>query len=117
MVDFTKMATLYMEPDEKDVSKYAYMDNFGRIFLYAGEVNSNRIVTSFDPNRITREVLSLDKFTATGELRLDVNYNGRVEWPGYNVDATSGKAEYLDWSIMVKNRSKYSIVPERELKW
>lgn len=116
-VDFTKVGTIYMEPDENDVSKYVYMDSYGRLFLYAGEVNSNRMVTSFDPNRITREVLSLEKLDATGELRLDVNYNGKVEWPGYNVDATTGKAEFQDWSIMLKNRSKYTIVPEREVKW
>lgn len=116
VIDFTKMGTFYLEPGESDVSKYAGMDNKGRMLLYGGEVNANRLVTSFDPNRITREVLSLTKLDGVGNLLLDVNYNGKVEWPGYNTDV-SGSAEFLDWSIMYKNRSKYSIVPDRKISW
>ncbi len=114
-IDFTKASHLYMEPGES-ISKYAYMDGAGRMLLYGGEVNSNRLVTSFDPNRVTREVLSLNTLEGIGALLLDVNYNGRIEWPGYNVDV-NGSVEFMDWAIMYKNRSKYSIVPEREINW
>lgn len=74
------------------------------------------MVTSFDPNRVTREVLSLNTLEGNGALLLDVNYNGKIEWPGYNVDV-NGSVEFMDWAIMYKNRSKYSIVPEREINW
>lgn len=118
-LDFTKASDLYVETGET-VKKYAYMDAVGRMLIYGGDVNSNRLITSFDPNRITREVLSMDELQGNGALILDINYNGKVEWPGYNVKVTgesSAPTEFLDWSIMYKNRLRYSIVPEREINW
>lgn len=119
VIDFTKAGDLYVEPGE-NVQKYAYMDASGTMFLYGGDVNANRLVTSLDPNRITREVLSPDVLQGIGALVLDINYNGKVEWPGYNVKidgSSSSSSEFLDWAIMYKNRLRYTIVPEREIIW
>lgn len=107
-VDFTTVSAY-----ETDVEKYAYLDKSGFVFLYAGEVNANSLITSFDPNRVTREKLSLLELQKTGDdLMLDVNYNGKIEWPGYNASS-----DIFDWSLMYKNRLKYSMVPERKIKW
>ncbi len=115
-LDFTNTDYLYIEPGEV-ISKYVYVDLKGRAFLYGGEVNTNRLITSYDPNRVTREVLSIDEKEGNGALLLDINYNGKIEWPGYNVKISSTGTEYLDWAIMYKNRLKFSIVPEREINW
>ncbi|MDE5610920.1 MAG: hypothetical protein K2I90_02755, partial [Odoribacter sp.] len=115
-IDFTNTDHLYMEPGE-NISKYVYVDLKGRAFLYGGEVNTNRLITSYDPNRVTREVLSIDEKEGNGALLLDINYNGKIEWPGYNVKINGAGTEYLDWAIMYKNRLKFSIVPEREINW
>lgn len=115
-LDFTNPDHLYVESGEH-VSKYVYVDLKGRAFLYGGEVNTNRLITSFDPNRVTREVVSMDEKEGRGVLILDINYNGKVEWPGYNTKIEGTGAEYLDWAIMYKNRLRYSIVPEREVNW
>ncbi|MDE5611948.1 MAG: hypothetical protein K2I90_08040, partial [Odoribacter sp.] len=116
-LDFTNTNYLYMEPNEKSISKYVYVDLKGRAFLYGGEVNTNRLITSYDPNRVTREVLSIDEKEGNGALLLDINYNGKIEWPGYNVKINGAGTEYLDWAIMYKNRLNFSIVPEREINW
>ena len=115
-LDFTNPDHLYTEPGET-ANKYVYMDVKGKAFLYGGEVNTNRLITSFDPNRITREVLSIDEKDGKGALLLDINYNGKIEWPGYNVKINGSATEYLDWAIMYKNRLRFSIVPEREINW
>lgn len=120
-VDFTRQADIYREETTPGsfemLDKYVFVDGAGHLLLYGGEVNSNRLVTSFDPNRITREVLSESVESGNGALILDVNYNGLIEWPGYNKGVDESGKEFLDWSIMYKNRSKYSIVPEREINW
>ena len=115
-LDFTNPDYLYMESGEA-ISKYVYIDAKGRALLYGGEVNTNRLITSYDPNRVTLEVVSIEEREGKGALILDINYNGKVEWPGYNVKINGAGTEYLDWAIMYKNRLRFSIVPEREVNW
>lgn len=115
--DFTNPSRIYRKNGES-VSSHVFVNTSGKAFLYAGDANIDRLISSFDPNRITKELLSLDLLKAEGELLLDVNYNGQVEWPGYKVDGMDGVVKKEDdWILMYLNREKYTLVPTRAIKW
>lgn len=117
MVDFTKPGTIYVQDGETSPDNYVFIDDSGAAFLYGGDVNENRLISAFDPNKIARDLLSVDQLVTDGEVMFDINYNGKVEWPGYNVDPTTGTASKADWAVMFKNRLKRTLVPKRTINW
>lgn len=116
-VDFTKPSTIDV-PAGGVTDNYVYIDYAGVAFLYGGDVNNNRLISAFDPNKAALDVLSIDMTEeAGGSVLFDINYNGKVEWPGFNTDPTTGTASHADWAIMYKNRLKRTPVPERTIDW
>lgn len=97
-VDFTSAATIYTR-DGHLQDHMTYISGIGYL-LSAGELNTNALISLFDPNRIT-----LDDVNASGgyDLLHDVNFDGKVDWPGWDVN--SGDA---DWNIVRRNRQKFT---------
>lgn len=116
LVDFTKSSSIQVN-DGGDINTYVYINDESVVFLYGGDVNTNRLISAYDPNKIARDLLSIDKLESEGAVLFDINYNSKVEWPGFNVDPTTGAASQDDWAIMFRNRLKYTLVPERIIDW
>ena len=97
-VDFTLANTIYTR-DGRLQDHMTYISGIGYL-LSGGELNTNALISLFDPNRIT-----LDDIKTSGgyDIMHDVNFDGKVDWPGWNVD--SGDA---DWNIVRRNRQKFT---------
>lgn len=99
-VDFTSGSTVYTR-DGRLQDHMTYISGIGYL-LSGGELNTNALISLFDPNRITLD----DVNTSKGyDIMHDVNFDGRVDWPGWNTDA--GDA---DWNIVRRNRQKFTEV-------
>lgn len=114
-IDFTVASNIYVpyvDGVAEPLINYMKLNGDGSVSLYGGDANFDRLISSFDPNRITRENYSGETSTS-GTLLLDVNYNGVLEWPGYNVSGGSQE----DWVIMYNNRIRFTTVPFRNINW
>ncbi len=77
--------------------------------LSAGELNKNRFITLYDPNEITVEDLNGGR-SSVYDIQHDVNFDGRVDWPGWKVNGIGSADTGADWEIVRRNRQKYSAV-------
>lgn len=110
VVDFTDAATVYCRDGELQRHMTRKVRAGKTIWLLsAGELNMNRLITLYDPNRIALQKLRPDDLKGDlYDLLYDINLDGCVDWPGWN-----GKGENAaDWNIIKRNRQKYM-----EIKW
>lgn len=102
MIDFTRSSMIYSRDGEPRNHMTALPKGNGWM-LSAGELNDNMLITLFDPNVITLEDISLTG-SKSYDLLHDLNFDGKVEWPGWGNASTST----TDWNIVKRNRQKYS---------
>lgn len=112
-LDFTKTATICV-PSGVQITKLMSYVNLSSTYkgfaLSAGDYNLNGLVTVYENNK-TAFVLepNIDSRTTTASsIDLDVNFDGKVEWPKMG----GAKDKRDDWAIVFGNIEKYSIVPD-----
>lgn len=101
-IDFTLASTIYSR-DGKLHNHMSLRPGYTEWMLSAGELNDNSFITLFDPNRMTVEDIRL-----TGSVRYDLlydlNFDGKVDWPGWNGSST----DTADWNLVKRNRQKFT---------
>jgi len=99
-VDFSKSGDVYCRDGylKNHMSVYR-KEGMEHWLLSAGEVNRNDLVTLYDPNRL----LKVPDLTLPYDVLFDVNFDGRVDWPGWN-----GRNSGADYDIVKRNRQKFT---------
>lgn len=101
-VDFTQGFNIYSR-DGVLHQHMSYLSGVGYL-LSGGELNTNFLISLFDPNNITRRDIDASASNVgMYDVNHDINFDGRVDWPGWNVN--SGDA---DWNIVRRNRQKFT---------
>lgn len=100
-IDFTKAENIYTR--DKTLSNHmTYYTGIGWL-LSAGEVNKNKLISLFDPNRITiKDIDPMSSGMRCYDLIYDVNLDGCIDWPGWNSSGSTA-----DWDIVKRNRRKF----------
>lgn len=100
-IDFTSASNIYTR-DGRLQDHMTYISGIGYL-MSGGELNTNALISLFDPNRITLQDIHGSAKSGGYDIMHDVNFDGKVDWPGWNVD--SGEA---DWNIVRRNRQKFT---------
>lgn len=99
-VDFTKSGNVYCRDGCLDNHMSVYRkEGLACWLLSAGEVNQNDLVTVYDPNRL----LKVPDLTLPYDVLFDVNFDGRVDWPGWH-----GRSGGADHDLVKRNRQKFT---------
>lgn len=103
LIDFTQAGTLYTR-DGVLKNHMSIRPGNADWMLSAGELNENSFITLWDPN-----IIALDDISLTGtnhyDILHDLNFDGKVEWPGWNRSSGPSTA---DWDIVKRNRQKFA---------
>lgn len=115
-VDFTNAANVYRSTRYPDMKNHMTpLSYYGKEFwtMSAGDMNNNALVSVFDPNEINLRTLKptpdgksgIPTPVSTERYHLfDVNFDGEVDWPGWNKTNSST----LDWDKVRRNRYKFT---------
>jgi hypothetical protein len=107
LIDFTKESTIWKHSAADNLENHMTKKTSvtGDVWMLSvGELNSNDLITVFDPNKIALD--NIDESGVKGyELQHDVNFNGVIEWPGWNGNTDGSTA---DWSMVRNNRDKFT---------
>lgn len=104
LVDFTDSSTVYMGTENlsQTMSVVGVRDGKQIWALGVGEVNENAIVSLLDPNDV--KALGLQTTRDCGYNILDVNFDGKVNWPGLSDTGVLPD----DWIRSRMNRDKHT---------